>query len=462
MPNEGLGSRDRWRVVVTRGSGSEVLFVESGRALALPEVEIPSKQRIAWHLNDQLKQVWQLPVVSIVPLPLESNGAPPVRYYLAESLAPDVSLLPNLRWIESSAARQRLLLDSQDIAALNALNHLELQSPQQGPFAKPGWFQEVSLWLRSAAAALALEWDGGFEQFNATDSFSLIRFATNPRALWFKAVGGSFATEFHVSRLMARKLPDCVPRLVAAREDWLAWLTEECPGTSLDAIAEFSLWQDAASTLARLQIASTAFVPELLDARAYPLARTLSHASVDRLQPIARNVLSGNTQSAREVIVDGELADIEETLRQCIETISKSGIPDALGHLDLNAGNVVVSPDRCVYLDWAEAYAGFPFLSFEYLLQSFRRVFGASSPQEREFVETYLSSWKGVASHQSVEDAWPSTPVLAVFAYFLRCIDRCEGEVMAVPGRAEYLSFLLRKLKREAVKARLLSQGAPR
>lgn len=462
MPGEEHRSTDRWRVVVTRGNESEVLFAESGRSLALPEVQIPCRQRIAWHLNDQLKRVWQLSVVSVMPLPFASNTVPPVRYHLAELLAPDSGLPSNLRWLDISIAAKQFVLDPRDKSALGAVARPEPGNVEcQGPFARVGWFQKVSLWLRSAAAALALECDGDFEQFNATDSFSLIRFATKPRALWFKAVGSTFATEFHISRLLARRLPHCVPRVVAARQEWLAWLTEESLGTALDAASDFALWQNAASTLARLQIESTAFVSELLGAQAYPLYRMLSRAGVERFRPIALDVLSADTQSARETITDDGLADIEETLRQSIETGSHSRIPDALGHLDLNSGNIVVSQNRCTYLDWAEAYVGFPFLSFEYLLQSFRRAFGATSAQEQELVETYLPPWETIVPRHAVRDAWALTPVLAVFAYFLRCIDRCEGEVRSVPGRVEYLSFLLRRLKREAARAKPLGQGAP-
>ena len=448
---------------MTRGNESEVLFAESGLSLALLEVQIPSRQRVAWHLNDQLRRVWQLPVVSIMPLPLASGTVAPVRYHLAESLAPHAGLPSNLRWLELPIARKQFVLDPQDRFALDSFARSEMRTTEpQGPFSRARWFDEVSLWLRSAAAALALEWDGDFEQYNATDSFSLIRFRTKPRALWFKAVGNTFATEFHISQLLGRKVPDCVPRLVAARPEWRAWLTEECPGTTLDLVADFALWRNAASALARLQIASATFLPELLDAHAPPLHRMLSRAGVERFRPIARDVLSANAQLGRETISDDELADIEEALRQSIETVSHSRIPDALGHLDLNSGNVVVAEDHCAYLDWAEAYVGFPFLSFEYLLQSFRRGFGATSPQERELVETYLAPWEAVAPSHAVRDAWAMTPVLAVFAYFLRCIDRCEAEILSIPGRAEYLSFLLRKLGREAAKAKPLGQGGPR
>lgn len=464
MTNTEHASTDRWRVVVARSTDSSVLFVKSGGALALPEVEIPRNQRPAWHLNEQMKRVWHLHVLSIVPLVVAGNGSEARRApcHLLEFLAADEELAPNLLWVEPSVAMQEFVIEPTVAAALGAAVSLQSADGEQNPppFARLGWFEEASLWCKSAAAAFGLVWDGAFEQFTATDSFSLIRFATKPQALWFKAVGESFATDFRVSKLLAHRIPSCVPRIVAAREDWRAWLAEECSGTTLDAGWDFGLWQNAASTLARLQIESTAFIPELLQAQAHPLHQTLSNAAVERFHSSAKEILSA--QSVQGSIADGDLAEIDCAVRQSLEAVSKSGIPDALGHLDLNSGNVVVSQDRCAYLDWAEATAGFPFLSFDYLLQSFRRVFGAASPQEQDFVEMYLSAWETVAPSHAVRDAWASTPVLAVFAYFLHCIDRCQGELRGVPGRMEYLSSLLRRLKREAAGTRRLDVGAPR
>src|SRR5258708_37656486 len=114
MPGEEHRSTDRWRVVVTRCNESEVLFTESSHFLALPEVQIPCKQRIAWHLNDQMKRMWQLPVVSIMPLPPAPNTAGSIRYHLAESLAPEAGLASDLRWPDLWGPSKQFFLHPQD------------------------------------------------------------------------------------------------------------------------------------------------------------------------------------------------------------------------------------------------------------------------------------------------------------------------------------------------------------
>src|SRR5258708_1701500 len=141
MPGEEHRSTDRWRVVVTRCNESEVLFTESGHFLALPEVQIPCKQRIAWHLNHQMKRMWRLPVASIMPLPFTSNTMAPVRYHLAESLAPEAGLASNLRWLDLSVASKQFVLDPQDKSALEGVARSEFRNlERQGPFVRVGWF----------------------------------------------------------------------------------------------------------------------------------------------------------------------------------------------------------------------------------------------------------------------------------------------------------------------------------
>ena len=59
----------------------------------------------------------------------------------------------------------------------------------------------------------------------------------------------------------------------------------------------------------------------------------------------------------------------DRQVKDALTAWAQSNIPDTLGHLDLNPGNILISPDQCVFLDWAEAYVGPPFLTFQYLIE---------------------------------------------------------------------------------------------
>ena len=56
------------------------------------------------------------------------------------------------------------------------------------PFARLNWITDLQDWAKTVIEPLGLELRG-FQQLNGSEGFSLIRFATTLRPVWFKAVG---------------------------------------------------------------------------------------------------------------------------------------------------------------------------------------------------------------------------------------------------------------------------------
>jgi Phosphotransferase enzyme family len=443
---------DRWRVLIPRRHASEVLVLAEQATCHLPEVRVPQNQRLAWHLNAALKHCWQLDVVSIPPVDIgphsREDGA--VRYHVAELLRANAPLPGGMQWASVSSLTPQSLPMPGDFSALRAfLKEISDPASKDAPFGHLGWLREVTSWFRDAITPLALEWNGRFEQFHASASFSLMRLETAPRAAWFKAVGEPNTREFRITLELANRYPEYVPRILAVRPDWNAWLAEECPGKTLDQILEIDLWRNAARALAGLQIESLSRPKELLRAGAHNLDMFLSQPAVEQFLAVAEKLVSQNPQPRPIDPTLDDLSAMTDQLRELLEHAEKLRVPNALGHLDLNAGNVIVSSERCAYLDWAEAYVGLPFLTFEYFLQQFRRAFGQQAPRESAVVETYLAAWEQVLPRSDVREAWALTPALAVFAYALRCVAASEPYGTGVPRMANYLRTLLRKLKRE-------------
>lgn len=443
---------DRWRIIIPTRSGSEILLVEKANSLRLPEVQIPKHQRVAWHLNNEVRRNWNLRVISIVPVETgaSSNGDDFVDYHVAE-LAPTSTLLPpGMRWASTSLLAQDRLLDPKDRNALCAFLHGVSSTAQKSTvFGRLGWFDELAVWVRDAITPFPLEWDGGFEQFQASAGFSLLRLETKPRPIWFKAVGDPNTREFRITQTLARCCPEFVPRVLAVRPEWNAWLAEECSGQTLNEIVEVEHWRDASRTLAELQIASAPATAELLRAGAHDLHAMWTPPSIDHFFEAAEQLVRENSDALGLEIDFGELPEMRARLLDLLVRWNGSRIPDALGHLDLNAGNAIISPERCIFLDWAEAYIGPPFLTLEYLLQSFRRVFGRNSPEEDSVVAAYMTPWETSASHDSAREAWPVAPALAVFAYAHHCLIAAEPYGLSASRFTGYLRSLLRRLKRE-------------
>jgi hypothetical protein len=103
-----------------------------------------------------------------------------------------------------------------------------------------------------------------------------------------------------------------------------------------------------------------------------------------------------------------------------------------------------------VFLDWAEAYIGNPFFTFEYLLEHLRRTLGVDSAVEKRLVSTYCSRWEAVVSGTAIDEVLTLTPLLAVFAYAAGSEVWRDEERMQDPATAGYLRSLARRMYREA------------
>ncbi len=145
-----------------------------------------------------------------------------------------------------------------------------------------------------------------------------------------------------------------------------------------------------------------------------------------------------------------ELLLLGDRIQSALDALEDLGVPETLGHLDLNPGNIVASPSECVFLDWVEAYIGNPFFSFEYLLEHLRRTFGKDSAVETRLIESYCTQWEQVVSHAVIAEGLALTPLLAVFAYAAGSNAWENAERLQEPATAGYLRSLTRRMNREA------------
>jgi aminoglycoside phosphotransferase (APT) family kinase protein len=139
-----------------------------------------------------------------------------------------------------------------------------------------------------------------------------------------------------------------------------------------------------------------------------------------------------------------------EQIEEVLSLSAALGIPDALGHLDLNPGNVIVSEGHSVFLDWAEAYVGNPLFSFQYLLEHFRRMARVDATAESGLTSTYSQEWQSLVPPENLARALAFAPVLAVFAYAAATEAWRDRARLQDPKFAGYLRSLTRRMHREA------------
>ena len=444
-----------FRLIITRRDGTEILLATSDRQWALPQVSASRKNRLAEQLaSDALTQYGIKAYCLFIPrLGTVHETNLELRYAVLEALAQNAKPPAGLYWMPSRSVVRRPTLPAEDRAAVeSAFEEIACYAaePSKGPFARPGWMRDLFEWVDSHIRPLGLRVTGSFQQFNASPAFSLMRIETTGPALWFKATGKPNREELTITRELARVFPRYVPKLVAVRSDWNGWLAWEAPGLELDSLGDARAWESAARNLAELQIASIGRIEELLECGCRDFrARQLSR-QIGPLLAAMRDCMQAQEKLSPPPLTSTELDRLGHRLAEACSALEQLDLPNTIGHLDFNPGNILVSPERAVFLDWAEACVTSPFITYNYLREHFRRRFGGTAARE-SIAAAYLAPWQALfPSHYLARGMILARPV-AVLAYAIRCrAERPEGAGGKFDG-AGYLRSLTRRMYGEVL-----------
>jgi len=446
--------RESYRIIALRRDRTELLLIAQENGLQFPSVEIPRWERVAGNLISAVKRIWGCEAVCSFTLEevLQRKSFDGRSDQIMECWGDVEMCTGNSLWVPICSLSQHEFVDSREYAALEQFL-TKCNSDEEdatAPFAKCGWFHDLQSWIAEMIRPLGLRLNGSFRQFNASPSFSLIRFETCGPAIWFKAAGEPNRHEFGITLKLAELFPNFLPKIIATRADWNGWLCFEAEGSDLGETREISLWETTAAILARLQIESVSKVSDITVSGARDLSTDRPSALVHPFFDVMVHVMRRQTKALPAILSQEELHRLEERIQECLALLQDVGIPDALGHLDLNPGNIITSPDRCAFLDWAEGYVGNPFLSFQYLLEHFRRTVAADSAAESRLISAYAGQWETMASRVAIDEGLRLSRLLAVFAYAAGTNAWRDRKRLEDPLTAGHLRSLTRRMTREA------------
>jgi hypothetical protein len=448
------------RIILLRGKNPDVLLGSEGTHRTLPRVEIPRWQRVAEHLTAALSETCGIDAVSLSSLdaPPTESGPNQICYEIMEPITPEAKGAHDKNWVAFDCLVEKAFHDPCDFQAVRraiAQSMAYAQDTSRGPFGRLGWFHELQLWVEEEIRAHGLRLNGRFRQLNACQTFSLIRFETDGPAVWFKAVGAPNQREYPVTLALAHSFSNFVPQIISTRPEWNGWLAHEADGPLLSACSTLAAWEVVARDLAELQIQSLGRSLRLLD----PGARDLrAWALADLVEPFFQTMgelMERQTKISPAALSRGELRFLSARVQDALKILEDTGIPTTLGHLDINPGNIVCSPLGSVFLDWAEAFVGHPFLTFQYLLEYFKRTFGEDHSQEIQLTAHYTSAWRAFVSESHIHRALELSPLVAAFTCAAGNDLWKSPQKREEPRTAGYLRSLTRRMECEA---RLLAQ----
>jgi len=445
-----------YRLIVLRRDGSELLLASSGSGWSLPSVQISPRKRVAQQLVTELNGAWGLQAYClflpslITPDGNEHSG----NYAVMESIHRHDEAPKGACWIPCNASACQLTRSIEDNDAIKgSLRELDLHAsqPQIGPFGRPGWLRDLFIWAQEQLSPLGLRVNGNFQQYNASPTFSLIRLETNGPAVWFKATGEPNRHELPITISLTRLFPGNLPAIFGVHPSWNGWLSEEVSDATLDQFTELSVWEKVAKDLAELQIASIGKDAELLDARCKDLRLPVLVNLIDPFLARMSEFMAAQQKEIPPPLTNSQLSFVASRLKQSCSLLHDLRFPHTLGHTDFNPGNVLISPARSVFVDWAEGCMTNPLVTLEYLREHARRAHIQDSASEK-ITAAYLRPWQTFLSFDDLARGMTVSPMVAVFVYAVANKVWSSPETLHNSRRSGYLRSLTRRMYREATR----------
>jgi Phosphotransferase enzyme family len=463
MNRDGQTDREIYRLIITRRGAAEILLEPDGSGWRLPRLAVESGQRLAEQLTAGTKEERRLETYCLF-IPGFVTAPENVlrkKYALMESIKQSDNAPTSTYWAPSAVAVREATLPEDDCTAVrDSLQELEryVAEPLTGAFGRPGWIKELFQWVQDRIDPLGLRLTGSFKQFNASPTFSLIRIETSGPAVWFKATGKPNVHEMPVTVALARLFPPHLPELLGVHPSWNGWLSREAPGSSLDSFTEISAWTRIAKALADLQIASIGKSVNLLESGCKDLRLPRLIEQIDPFLARMRGLMAVQTKRPPAALTDPELELLSGELKEACSVLQDIGLPDTLGHVDFNPGNILISPDGCVFLDWAEGCVTHPLITFEYLREHSRRHHTHNGAVTETITAAYLEPWEASFSRTDLARGLPASALVAVLAYAVGGRTWLSPEPLQNPAVAGYLRSLTRRMYREATQIRQRSE----
>jgi hypothetical protein len=305
-----------------------------------------------------------------------------------------------------------------------------------------GWIDDAIDWAASVTGR-RFSAENDVEQLNAAGGFVLLRLRSDDgRSYWLKATGVPNLQELSITSCLSNLYPEFIPKLVAIRNDWNAWLTEDA-GEPLSTPPADAVFTQAIRSFAFLQTRTIGTVDVLLAAGAFDqripvLRRDLGDVVVFLIDAMARQTSAKVAPLSRHRVLE-----LGEILGDALCQLEALAIPDALNHNDLNLGNILYDGTNCVFTDWSEAAVGNPFLSFE----RFRLL---NRDAEGEPRRVYGEVWGEYISEASIDHACRLTTLLSIFAYLYGRGDWLKDTSKVTPQFESYARSLARHMDRAA------------
>lgn len=440
-PSESTNAQHVYRLSILTGDFGQVLARVMGTEIALPRIKVAAWGRAAREIQRAARDVWNLTILLLDFLPA-SDGL--LDFAIAKLLSPGI---PD-GW--TVAALDAVSASETTEAERNVLRGISTGggAVSRGVFARIGWLEEAMTWIRDQLGSSAALNDD-VEQHNASGSFALIRFGTKGgHSYWFKATGEPNLHERQLTMHLAEMCRESLPRLIATREDWNAWLTEHA-GQPIDLRFDDARWPEVSDSMARLQVASVGHTERLIALGAADQRPWVLRRHIGEIVAYLEESMGMQTSTKAPKLTSRRLQELGRILGDGCRAMEELSIPNAVVHNDLNADNILVHSEGCVFIDWSEAAVSNPFIMFEHMRLLVSSQSGTNSAL-LSATEMYRSRWLSYLDARTVDLGMAIAPLLAPFSYLYGRGDWLHSAHRQEPRRRSFARSLARYIDRAA------------
>lgn len=258
---------------------------------------------------------------------------------------------------------------------------------------------------------------------------------TSAGRVFFKAAPGVYCREVAITTMLSPLQPDYIPRPLAVDIERQWMLTHEVCGPTLTEVDCLETWEEALRCYAHLQRASIPFLAAHTDFPLYDYRPETLLVGIDWMMAEIQSLQHGY----REALDDDEIRALcgsAHLLKDLCRRVADGGVPSALEHGDLHPGNIRITEQNPVFLDWAWSSVTHPFLSLSLLLHE--RLMPVQLREKRyRLLQTYLNEWTDLAPMASLES-------------LAHLVDRWRIVAYAV-GDAQWVAALRQQLGEESI-----------
>ena len=286
--------------------------------------------------------------------------------------------------------------------------------PLRSPWERPGWYREAEQWLTDRLVELDIQASGSIQQFKAGVPIScILRVATARGQIYFKAGYPKPPGEVRLTRLLADRWPDLVPRPLATDEN-RNWMVMRDFGMKKENRAKPAHYPEFARALARFQIEAADDIGAFagISCPVMDLDFLGNATGVEDLLKRVEPLLSGGMRALDQTEMDRLRQAISRSPTACAE-LGEYQIANSLAHLDYRPDNWFVEGGVCRVMDWADVVISHPFMSLCQAL-SFFDEHGTGEPgradatpfddrKKEAMIKAYLDVFRAHGSSQNLD-----------------------------------------------------------